>query len=877
MIRAGIRRAFRLPLRGRQRWERDVEDEIKLHLTLRAEQLMATGMSSDRAYDEAVRRFGPLTESRARLVDAARHREGRMQRTEYLTDLRQDLAFAARTLRRDIGWTIVTVATLALGIGATTAVFSVVSSLLLHPVPYPDANRVVVVFQQPIKGNNTGINVTIVPVSQVVRTWKTAARSFESLEAVTSEQSELRTTGDPISLNVTRIEPTFPRFAGVAPIVGHMFSTKEVAAHDRVALLGEGMWRQRYGASDSVIGKPITLDDTTYTIIGVLPARLQTPRVGAPQSDVWLPVDLQTDNIGTQLVGRLKPGVDLEAAARDLDSVYSRSTTTGKIPFRAVVTTPARRVSFHDSLVMLGYAVALVLLVACANVAHLLLARASNRRREFAIRAALGAGRGRVFRQLLTECSALSFVGGTLGILLGWVGLKAIVAVKPAALSTLDVARVDGTTLGLALLVTLATSLIFGLLGAAQSAETSTHDALKSGGTAGATAHPRARQLLVVTEMALCATLVVGATMLVHSVINLQNANLGFEPKGLYTLNITAPKGHFPNAASRAQLVRALMTRLGAVPGVRSVSLASTAPSWRSFSIGNLEIEGQPAPTGPATSFIDVNQIGTGYFGTMGIRLIDGTGFTDTTRAAGQVIVNARFARKQWAGASPVGRRIRIAQSHKEPWLTIVGVAADAATGGPSVAESSAPLLYTAAADSDASAILVSTDRSADLLRPVQALTHALDPAATTKVQSVEQMVSESIAVPRFVMVLLTLFAALALLLAAIGLYGVMAYSVAQRTREIGIRVALGAPSVRIARSVVGGGVALAGVGCVAGIAIAFWGTKLIESQLFGVARSDAASFIACIVVLVGTAVVACIVPARRALAVDPMMAIRAD
>jgi putative ABC transport system permease protein len=880
VIRAGIRRAFRLALRRRDRWEREVEEEIKLHLSLRAEQLVAHGATPDDAYREAVRKFGPLAESHALLLEAARHRESHMQRIEHLSDLRQDLAFAFRTLRRDRGWTALTTVTLALGIAATTAVFSVVSRVLLHAVAYPGADRVVVVFQQPTTGNNTGVNVAITPNSQIVRAWKESAHGFEALEALAAGQADLRTTSGPVTLNVTEMEPTFPRFAGVQPIVGRVFTAAEVSGHDHVALLGEGLWRERFGADRSILGKPIMLDDSSYTIVGVLPAKLQTPRVGAPPTDVWLPLDLRRENIGAAVVGRLAPGTDPDRAARELDSAYARSTTTGSgpIPFRAVVTTPARRVNFRDSLIMLGAAVGLVLLVACANVAHLLLARSTGRRRELAIRIALGAGRGRVFRQLLTESLLLATFGGTLGVAGGWAALKVIVALRPPALSALEVAHVDGTTLALALAVTLTTSVVFGVMGAAQSARTSTHDQLKSGGVHSAvTGHGRVRHVLVVTEMALSATLAVGAAMLVRSVINMQNADLGFEPKGLYVLSLSSSKGHFANGAAKGELVRSVATRLATVSGVRSVTLASSPPSWFSFLIGRVEIDGEPVPTGPATAFVSDNQVGSTYFRTMGIRLVQGTPFTDTTRAANQVIINERFARKQWRGASPLGKRLRVAQGGKEPWLTVVGVAADAQTGGPMVTESSAPFLYLPAADSNAVAIMLRTDGTSELARPIQALVQSLDGQVTPKLESVEVQLVKSIAAPRFVMLLLTTFTVLALALAAIGLYGVMAYSVAQRTREIGIRVALGATRGRIARAVVTKGASLALAGSAVGVTIALWGTKLIEHELYGVAKRDTVSLGASVIVLIAVGVLACVVPARRALAVDPMTAIRAD
>ena len=879
MIRADVRRWFHLALRRRDRWEREVEDEIKLHLALRAEQLVAQGATPDDAYAEAVRRFGPLGDSRARMLDAAQHREQRMQRTEYISDFKSDLSFAFRTLGRQKGWTAVSLLTMALGVGASTAVFSVVSSLMLNPLPYPGGNRLAFVYHQPASGNNTGISVTVTPAAPVVRAWQQHARSFEAFEPFMASEVEMRTSGNPTRLNAGRVMPTFAAFADQRPIAGRMFTAADVAAGSQVVLLSEGLWRGRFGADPSVIGKAITLDDSLYTVIGVMPTTLHWPHIDRAPRDVWMPINPRQQDLGLSVIGRLRRGIDAETAGRELDSLYARSgISDGKVSFSTVVAPPSRRLAYRDSLVMLSFAVGLVLLIACANVAHLLMARSASRHRELAIRRALGAGRGRVFRQLLAESLALAVVGTTLGVLLGWIGLKGLVALRPPTLSTLALARLDATTLALAACVALVTGIAFGLLGVVQSARQSTNESLKSGSLRISGGRRRARTLLVMSEMALSATLVVGASMLVRSVIKLQNAHLGFEPKGLYVVLLSGAKQRFTTPTSRGELLRTVASRLGEASGIRAVAFTSTPPGWRSFSIGRIEIDGEPPPPNEATSFIDVNQVGSGYFTTMGVRLVHGTGFTDTTAQANQLVVNAGFARKQWgSAAAAVGRRLRVAhQGTPPPWFTIVGVVENASTSGPA-SESSAPMFYTAAADTAAAALLLRTDALASPLAHVQQVARSIDPLLAPEVRSVEQQIAQSVAGPRFVMLLLTVFTMLALALAAIGLYGVMAYTVAEQTREIGIRVALGATRSHIARSVIVRGAVMAVVGSAAGVAGAIWGTKLIETQLYGVERSDAISFVAAVLVLLTAALVACIVPTRRALAVDPMTAIRAD
>ncbi|MDB4875759.1 MAG: permease [Gemmatimonadetes bacterium] len=883
MIRSGIPRLFRLAVRRRDRWERDVEDEIKLHLALRAEQLAAQGAAPDEAYREAVRRFGPLNESRARLLDAARHREQQMQRTEFFGDVRQDLSFALRTLGRQKGWAAITVLTLALGIGATTAVFSVVSSLLLHAVPYPAPDRVVIVEQEPSAGNNTGMHVSITPAPPIVNAWRDGNHTFETLEPYRSSTAALRTNGDPAQISATWILPSFVSFAGERPILGRLFSPAEMASHARVALLSESLWQSRYGGDQAVLGRTITIDDSVYTVIGVLPAALRTPSRGRTATDAWLPLDLSNKRLGLRVVGRLRAGATIGAARHDLDALSGRSGAypPGKLPFVARISTPADLVDFREALLMLTAAVALVLLVACANVAHLMLSRTASRHRELAIRAALGAGRARLFRQLLTESLVLALTGAALGVFLGWIGLEALVALRPPSLVELVAARLDHTTLFVSVALAIASGVAFGVIGAVQSARHSTHESLKAGSLA--TSHSRRsdrlRSLLVVSEMALSATLIVGATLLVRSVVNLQDTDLGFNPSGVYAVSVTLPKSRYATPAARAAFRHELTSRLRVVPGIRDLAVAEVTPGSRSFAIGKFEVEGEaPSPASTETSYIDGNGVAPGYFTMMGIRLVEGTTFTDTSDAANQVVINAGYARSHWPSGGALGHRVRVAYQGNGTWKTIVGVAADAATGGPGSAPQ-APMLYQPSGDSQyGTSVMIRTQGTADVVTPVRALIRSIDPQMTAPtIESTEQIVANSIAGPRFSMLLLTVFTLLALVLAAVGLYGVMAYSVAQRTREIGIRVALGAPRGAVARMVVARGVILACIGAALGLGGAYLGTRLIVKLLYGVAPVDALSFTTGAVVLILAALAACVVPTRRALGVDPIRAIRAD
>jgi putative ABC transport system permease protein len=885
VIRSNIRRWFHLALRRRDRWERDVEDEIKLHLALRAEQLMAEGADATTAYQEAVRRFGPLKESRSRLLEAAGHREQRMERTELLDNLRADIGFAMRTMARQKAWTTVTLTTLALGIGATTAVFSIVSTLLIHPLPYPNANRIVYVNQQPTGGNTTGIPVTISPVAKVVRAWMQQSHSFESFEGSQFGPRSLKTNGaDPSVVMVESIFPTFASFVDQRPIFGRMFRQSDIDAGLPVVVLSEGFWRERLAAKRNVLGQALKLGDSSFTIVGVMPGSFHRGSVAGRPADMWIPLDARIDNLRMSVMGRLRPGVTTRAAAAELDSIFARSQGfEGDVPFSAVVNTPADRIHFRDSLMLLTAAVGLVLLVACANVAHLLLSRGSTRQREMAIRAALGAGRGRILRQLLVESALLSFAGTASGVFVGWAGLKSMIAVRPRSLDDLSAAHLDLTTLGVAIAVAVATGIVFALIGARQATRVSTHDALKtSSARIGGHGTGRTRGILVVSEMALSGALLVGATLLVRSVMKLQAVDLGFDARGLYALNVPLKSPQFESAIARTQAVGDFMRRLHALPAVRAASVADVGPGSRRFTIGQLEIEGEPPPPTVGSAFIDVNSVDRSYFATMGMTFKHGGVFTDTTPGSRQVIVNEGFARLHWQ--QPLGKRLRILQQRLSgqdegsvTWLTIVGVVRDARTGG-ALSESNAPLLYTPLNQiSQNPAILVRVEGGAQALAPAGAMIAQMGVRRAPPAESIAAMMSRAIAGPRFIMLLLAILTTLALALAAVGLYGVMSHAVSDQTRDIGIRVALGASSQRIATRVIGAGVVLALAGVVAGFGFAAWGTQLIQTQLHDVDRLDPISFAVGAVVLMGVALVACIVPTRRALAVDPMTAIRAE
>lgn len=877
------------------RAEADVDDELRFHVEMRIRDYMARGMTEAEARAATARRLGDLATSRAECLTITTRRERRMTRAQLVDALAQDARFAIRTLGRQKGWTAVAILTLTLGIGANTAVFSVVNSLLLHPLPYAHADRIAILFQEPSQGNQTGMNVMVTPRAELVRAWRQNSRSFEDIEGyATSDMTLLPSRGEAATVHVASILPSFLGFTGQRPLIGRPFLPADVTGGGHVAMLSEEIWRSRYGSSPRVLGQTASLDGGLYTIVGVMPALFKLPRLMQSSTDVWLPLDMHNDDIGLECLGRLRAGVSYGTAQRELDSITARAeaalgTSAGpgkqwvstRESFHTKLVSPGRLVTFRQSLLLLSAAVALVLLIACANIAHLLLARAASRQRELAIRAALGAGTGRLSRQLLTESLLLAAAGCVGGLLVGWIGLRTLVALRPESLSDLSTARMDGTTLVVAVALSVFTGLLFGLVGAVQAARHSTHDSLKAGtlSTSHSRGHSRLRSLLVISEIALSTTLLVGASLLVRSVMRLQTKDPGFAPARLYGIKLVLSDKNYPTHAAKAAFYAELIARARAIRGVEAATLAEGAPPTRNFLISALQVEGEPTPPPGTTAFINYNGIKADYFRMMGIRLVAGTTFSDTTEDSKQVLVNEGFARKYWGGTgqSAIGHRLRLVFNGKGDWLTIVGVAANAFTAG-LTDDATMPMLYTPFHGDYQPALIVRVASGANPIGAVRSLVPAIDRRLPSPpVTNVEDAMAQSISAPRFTMLLLAAFTVLALVLAAVGLYGVLAYAVAQRTREIGIRIALGATRQTVARSVMGQGAALALVGIVAGLAGSFWATKLIEEMLYGVPRSDPISFAAGALLLFGTAMAASLVPMRRAVSVDPLIAMRAE
>lgn len=877
MIRDGIRRTFRLALRGRRHWQRDVDAEIALHLELRVEQLIASGMSPADARASAERQFGGMTRGRRAMMKAAERRERRAGLLELFDDLRQDVRFALRAAGRQPAWTSTAVATLAIGIGAATSMFGIFSSLVLHAVPYPNADRVVVVEQhRPKTDEISGARMSILP--PIMRAWRARTRSFDALEPFASGTEFITASvGDAIQAPSVRITSRFIALTGSVPLRGRMFTAEEQRDGARVAVLSEKLWRTRFGAADSVIGRRITVSDTMRVIVGVVPAGMKVVSASV-QPDLWLPFDSTNVHRGVSAIGLLRHGVTASDAAAELDSIAVRSGVfpPGKLLAFSDVAPPAERLRFHDSLFMLGVAVALVLIVACGNTLHLLIARGMARQREFGVRVALGAGRQRLVRQLLTESLALTLAATLAGLMLGWTALGAVRGLRPSGLAELDAAQIDATTVAVVISLATLCAMVFGALASWQAMRGDARDRLRlDGGTGTSRSAERVRAGLVVAEIVASVALVVGATLLLRSMRNRQQTDLGFRPAGIWSVSLAPPRSRYDSAQSRA-FIAEFASRLRAAPHVRGVAMSNVGVYGGALMIGAIEVEGEPPPEN-TNGFVAGNDVDASYFRMMGIPLLEGTWFTDSSAHSTQAIVTAAFAHAHWRAGTAVGHRFRVNFHGSGTWNTVVGVVNDALVEGPTL-DAPAPLIYSLWNPSAETSIMFRVDPGFNPSAMVNTIAHAMD-ARLPRVfaGSMEASVDGALEGPRFTAAILTGFTAIALLLASVGLYGTLAYVVAQRTREIGIRMALGASAREIGRLVATKGMMLVATGVVLGTLVAHWATRFIQAQLFGVGALDLPSFAAGAGALFLAGAAACVVPTRRALSVDPMSAIRAE
>ncbi|MGH9430810.1 MAG: ADOP family duplicated permease [Terriglobia bacterium] len=885
-----MRWIYKLPLRIRSLFrkaqlDQELSDELRFHLEKQIEENIAQGMSQEAARYAALRELGGTEQIKEECRD--------MRRMNVVQDLIQDLGYGLRQLRRNPGFTAVAVMTLALGIGANTTIFSVVNAALLHPLPFRDSDRLVTQWGTiPEIGYSGPLTVC----DRGYMGWRDQNRVFEQIGAYSGQTSNLTGVGEPVRLMGSQVTASLFPLLGVSPALGRTFSPEEdQPEHSYEALLSDKLWRGRFRSDPAIVGKSIKLDGEFYTVVGVMSAGFGFPN----EAEFWTPVPLTHDcsNATLQVVARLKPGVTLDRAQGDV-SVINRRLDHKRQPSSNdhITLVPLAQVMGADLrpvLMVLLAAVGLVLLIACANVANLLLARAAARQREIAIRNALGASRRRIIGQMLIESVLLAALGGALGLILAVWGhslLASSIALLPRSLGSPSVmARiasvgVDRFVLAFTLVVSLLTGIVFGLAPALQASRPDLNETLKEGGRTSSTGlgRGRVRSALVVGEIAVSLILLIGAGLLVRSLVSLSRVNPGFNPESVLTMNVNLPELRYQTKNQMIAFEQQSLQRLEALPGVRSVGWVVGLPlGTGDMRIrGDVTVEGQPtSPRGVLPSKLVV---AGDYFRALGIPVIEGRHFNqrDNEDAPRVAIVSDGVARRFWPRQSAIGKRLRPGFSH-DSWCTIVGVVGDVKTWG--LDEKSSLAIYLPYKQSprlflmrDLSLVM---RRTANPTSVVTAARHAIEAVDSElpayDVATMEQLVYRSASEPRFNGLLLGIFAILALALASVGIYGVMSYSVAQETHEIGIRMALGAERQDVLKLVLSQGMILTLMGVATGVAAALGLTRLMASLLYGVKPTDPVTFVAVSLILTAVSLMACYIPARRAMKVDPMEALR--
>jgi putative ABC transport system permease protein len=815
---------------------------------------------------------------------------------EHLAILRQDAGYALRMMRANLGYTVVALATLALGIGANTAIFSIIHGILLQPLPYPQGQQLVVLRQQAPKTGASDVSFSVKEIAD----YRSQNHTLSALVEYHTMTFTLLGHGEAERVRTGVVSAGFFDFFGVKPVLGRTFlpSDEEHGAPGVLVLSYEYWQRSQHGDPD-IVGKTFEMNDRVHTVIGVLPSFPQYPN----ENDLYMPTSAcpyrssqglieDRDQRMMSVFGRLKPGTTLEQSQADIAAIAGRLRQEYPKSYPDWAGYTATSSSLQEELthqarptlyVLLG-AAGFVLLIACANVANLTLARMVRRERELAIRTAMGADKARLFRQLLTESSILGLLAGTVGLLLAFESRRLLVdfaaRLSPRALEI----HIDAPAVIFALVAAIGTSIMFGTLSALDS-RPDLGSGLKEGSsqsTAGRRRR-RARSVLIVCQVAFSLVLLIGAGLMVRSLIKLQSVDPGFVPQRVLTMGVNLNWSRYKTSTQLRQVVRQLLQRTENLPGVLSAAVGSSFPlDPDSIAMGpmlnNFEVDGQPEAPGQPAPLADLRRGTVDYFRTLGIPLLQGRTFaeTDNDDAPGVAVVNRSFARRLWPNEDPIGKRLKF--GHADHWTTVIGVVGDVKEFGLDKKVDDEIYLSMAQEPAVGSLLLRTTGDPLTLANAARRVVHELDPqTAITNLETLEQARSETLASPRVTTQLLGLFAVLALVIAATGIGGILALSVSQRVHEIGIRVALGADSFDVLRMIVGQGMSLVLLGAVLGLAGALALTRLLRALLFGVTPTDPVTFAGVALLLLGTALLACYIPARRATRIDPLTALRCE
>ncbi|HUB77864.1 MAG TPA: ABC transporter permease [Bryobacteraceae bacterium] len=872
-------RRVRMLFRG-SAFDRDLHEEMRVHMEMREQSLIRDGLAPDAARAAARRQFGNATLLRETSGDAWGWRG--------VEHLALDLRYGARSLARTPGFTLLAILTLALGIGANTAIFSVVNAVLLNPLAYRNPDRLVTLLHYG--------NAPVAPANYV--DWRDQSRSFDAMAAAEYWTPNLTGTDTPESIPGLHVTPNLFPLLGIAPLMGRTFPPAgDESVPTPEVVLSYRLWQRRFGGDPNVLGRSMLLDGTGYTIVGVMPAAFKFPPFWATHAELWVPMAfagrLQSrEGNSLRVFARLKQGATLASARAEIAAITGRLERQFPGTNRGVELTPLKENvvgQVETPLLIVLCGVGFVLLIACANVAHMLLARTADRQREIAVRSALGAGRGRVMAQFLTENLLLASLGAAAGLLLAYWGVRAVVALSPADIPRVETVAVDGRAILFLLAVTAITAALFGVAPALQSNAANLSGALKEGGRGGSdgVARNRLRGFLVASEFALAFVLLIGAGLMIRSFAALEAVNPGFDPHHVLSMVVSVAGSREAPEGPRELFYRQLMDRVRTVPGVESVGAINHLPLAGDVWEWDFQIAGRPKPR-PGESPGAVYRIAMpGYFETMRLPIRRGRGIaaTDDSRAPGVAVINETAAKKYWPGEDPIGQRITI---EKDSWVTIVGVCANARQYD--WASEPDPEVYLAGlqdrpflggADSHMSYITLvirTAGNPADMASAVKQTVWSMDRnLPISQVLTMDQAVADATAQPRFLMMLLAIFAGVALVLAAVGIYGVMSYAIARRTHEIGIRISLGASRYDVLRMVLRQGMTQALAGSLVGIAGALALTRLMSRMLYGVRPTDPLTFAAVPLVLGAAALAAICVPARRATRIEPTVALRQE
>jgi putative ABC transport system permease protein len=897
---------WRVPL------NQEIDDELELHVEMRTRELIARGVDPKTAREQALQRLGDISTLKRTMTDLGRKRDREMRLTLWFEELADDLKFSFRQLKASPSFTVIATLTLALGIGANSAIFALVDATVLRPLPYAEPDRLVSIWEH----GETIERGYVSPLNML--DWETRGHSFEKIAGFTPAVGGMVMAGmDGNAETVSRqwVSAEIFNVLGVKPIAGRTFTSDDDRKRANVIVLSEGFWRTRFNADQSVISREIRLDGALWTVVGVLPRDFEL----LGQTSIWAMRPITNLNPRArgahllQAVGRLKTGVSVKEAEADISAVadalareYPQTNKGRGVAFERMHDSLVGRDLRRTSMLFLGV-VGFVLLICCVNVANLLLARAAEREREFALRAALGASRGRLMRQLLTESMLLAALGGALGLLIGANGMRALTALLSGAeaIPRLDDLRFDWQAFAFTAAVSLATGLLFGLVPAIRAARPDLQEALKEGGR-GAASSRRVRRmgnLLVIGEVALAMLLLVGAGLIVQSFIRLQLTDPGFATGRMLTIKVNVPDykyGRTTNASrpgsqefvSRIKLFRLFEERLNSLPGIESAAVSERLPVGQWPGATGISIDGR-APVAdelwgcaelrqnglPCHGAVGVNSVSAAYFRTIGMRLIRGRLFDerDTADTQNVALISETAARKYWPDEDPVGKSFMLNFSSWFPKAEIIGVVSDIKTAGLDMPPY--PEIYRPDSQlpSDDCHLIIRTKAAPEsLAATVREEMGRIDRDIPLRgVGTMEDLIAGTLWRARLSAWLLGLFAALAAALAAAGLYGVMSYAVSQRRQELGLRMALGAEAGDVMRLVVGAGIKLTFMGLALGLIAAFALSRFIVSQLFGVTATDPLTYAGAAMLLAMAALIACYLPAHRAAKVDPLQALR--